>query len=182
MKRMILAGSALLFVFGAQNARAQEKAEPAPTKAVDLYPNDMGPAEIDVSAYPKALRQTYSVMAFKCAACHTVARIINSQFLELSAEEIAKAKTEDPELFKDKNLTLVEDKIWSRYVKRMMAKPGCPVKGEDGKKIWEFLVHDSKVRKTGENGKGFRAERAKLLKDFKASHPAGYEKIFGTAK
>lgn len=149
------------------------------TKTSDLYPNDMGPDSIDVSSYPPELKKTYSTFKFKCAACHTIARPINSQFLELSAEEQSKWKKEDPGLFKDKKLVQVEDRIWNRYVKRMMAKPGCPVKGEDGKKIWEFLVHDSKVRKTGPNAKAWRAHRKKLLDDFKKENHEGYERLFG---
>ncbi|OGR84977.1 MAG: hypothetical protein A2901_06980 [Elusimicrobia bacterium RIFCSPLOWO2_01_FULL_54_10] len=149
------------------------------TKVSDLYPNDMGPAEIDVSSYPNELKQNYKVFKFKCAACHTIARPINSQFLELSQDEQKKEKAANPELFKDKKLAHVEDKIWNRYVKRMMTKPGCPVKGEDGKKIWEFLAYDSKVRKTGANAKSWIAHRKKLLADFKKSNHEAYEKLFG---
>jgi hypothetical protein len=36
---------------------------------------------------------------------------------------------------------------WSRYVKRMMRKPGSGIDSADGKKIFEFLVYDSSVRK-----------------------------------
>ncbi len=79
---------------GAESAKheAAEKEPASVTKATGFYPNDMGPAEIDVSGYPKEMRQSYKVFAFKCAACHTIARPINSQFLELSEEEIKKAK------------------------------------------------------------------------------------------
>ena len=152
----------------------KEKAEASLTKVSDLYPNDMGPAEIDVEAYPKKHRQAYRTFAFKCAACHTIARPINSEFLELTAAEIAKAKTDDPELFKDKKLTMIDETIWNRYVKRMMSKAGCPVKKEDGRPIWEFLAYDSRIRKTGENGKEFRKMRAKLLHEFKEKHPDTY--------
>jgi len=161
--------------------KEHEEKEAVPTKASDLYPNDLGPAEIDVSSYPKEMRQNYKVFAFKCQACHTIARPINSQFLELSAEESAKAKKEDPELFKNDLLIHIEDKMWNRYVKRMMSKPGCPVKGDDGKKIWEFLVYDSKARKTGANGKAFRAQRAHLLHEMKEHYGDAYKKLFGDA-
>ena len=36
---------------------------------------------------------------------------------------------------------------WSRYVKRMMHKPGSGISAAEGKKIYEFLVYDSSVRK-----------------------------------
>jgi len=36
---------------------------------------------------------------------------------------------------------------WSRYIKRMMHKPGSGISNADGKKIYDFLVYDSSVRK-----------------------------------
>ena len=160
----------------------KETGDASLTKVSDLYPNDMGPAEIDVSAYPKEHQKAYRTFTFKCAACHTIARPINSQFLELTEEEMAKARKDDAEIFLDKNITMPDALIWNRYVKRMMSKAGCPVKKEDGRPIWEFLVYDSKVRKTGENGKEFRKMRANLLSDFKKNHPDGYSKLFAPAK
>lgn len=163
-----------------KKAAAPKTETPASATAVsDLYPNDMGPAEVEVSEYPKPIREGYKLMVFKCAACHTPARPINSQFLELSAEEETQFKKDNPEIHKDKRLVHIEDKIWNRYVKRMMTKPGCPVKGEDGKKIWEFLVHDSKVRKSGANAKAWAKHRAKLLHEFAEHHPDAYKKLFG---
>lgn len=170
--------AALLCAFGGFRASA---ADPAPVKDTSLFPNDFGSPEIDVSEYPKPMREAYHLMTFKCAACHTVARPINAQYLELTPEEEAKARKEDPEVFQDDKVTHVENKVWARFVKRMMAKPGCPVKNEDGKKIYEFLVFDAKIRKMGETGKAFRAGRAKLVADFKAKHPDAYAKVFGPA-
>jgi hypothetical protein len=168
-------------------AVAETPAAPAPSTAaapgsltqnVGLYPNDFGPGEIDVSDYTPQMKKNYKVFAFKCAACHTIARPINSQFIELNAEEQAALKKEAPVLFTDKRIGLVEDKIWNRYVKRMMSKPGCPVKGEDGKQIWEFLVFDSKLRKTGTNTKAWIEHRTKLVADFKRDYLEAYEKVF----
>jgi hypothetical protein len=181
-KRMIVAVvAALALSQGWAEEKGGKKADvPESSTAVsDLYPNDMGPAEIDVSGYPKNIREGYKLMTFKCAACHTAARPINSQFVEVSAEEEAAFKKEYPEIYKDKRLIHIEDKIWNRYVKRMMSKPGCPVKGDDGRKIWEFLVHDSRVRKTGENAKAWAKHRAKLLHEFEEHHKDAYRKLFG---
>jgi hypothetical protein len=36
---------------------------------------------------------------------------------------------------------------WSRYIKRMMHKPGSGISSAEGKKIYEFLTYDSSVRK-----------------------------------
>lgn len=175
---------ATLMVFAVPRGFAEEKKgeEGSPTTASDLYPNDFGPDSVDVSGYPKDLQQNYKVFKFKCATCHTIARPINSQFLELSAAEQKKEQKLNPDLFKDKKIAHVEDAIWNRYVKRMMVKPGCPVKGEDGKKIWEFLAYDSRLRKTGPNAKSWIEHRKKLLADFKAKHHEAYEKIFGDEK
>ena len=62
-----------------------------------LFPNDLGPNTIDVSSYPKEYQETYKVFQFKCAACHTIARPINSQYVELSDAEQAAMKASCPE-------------------------------------------------------------------------------------
>jgi len=165
------------FALPVHGAEAEPKSG---TTNTGFYPNDLGPDEIDVSSYPKEMRQAYKVFAFKCAACHTIARPINSQFLELTEAEIKKAKVDEPELFKDEKVTKVDAGIWNRYVKRMMAKPGCPV-GKDGKQIFEFLAYDSRARKTGANGKEWREQRGKLLKEFKEKYPDSFKTVFPDA-
>ena len=92
----------------------------AATKA-KILEFDKGPASIDVSAYPAGIRKNYAVFREKCTLCHTLARPINSDF------------------------ALPDE--WSRYVKRMMYKPGSLISPANGKKIYEFLVYDSSVRK-----------------------------------
>lgn len=82
---------------------------------------DKGPATIDVSKYPPEMQENYKVFSKKCSQCHTLARPINCDF------------------------ALEED--WSRYVKRMMYKPNSGINSADAKKIYEFLVYDSKTRK-----------------------------------
>jgi hypothetical protein len=189
MKRAVIWTLAAVSVWSAARGFAEEKKEkaekneaPASATAVsDLYPNDMGDAELDVSAYPKNIREGYKLLVFKCAACHTAARPLNSQFIELTKDEEAQYKKENPEAYKDQRLAHIEPEMWKRYVKRMMSKPGCPVKGEDGKKIWEFLVFDSKARKTGANAKAWIKHRKHLLHEFSEHHPDAYKKIFGDA-
>jgi len=82
---------------------------------------DKGPAKIDVSKYPKEIRDTYKLFSDKCGKCHTLARPINCEFV-------------------------LEDE-WERYVKRMMNKAGTFISADEGKQIYEFLVYDSKTRK-----------------------------------
>ena len=82
---------------------------------------DSGPATINISKYPAQIQQNYAVFSQKCAQCHKLSRPINSDFV------------------------LPEE--WSRYVHRMVNKPGSGIGGGDGKKIYDFLVYDSSVRK-----------------------------------
>ena len=57
----------------------------------------------------------------KCSQCHKLSRPINSDY------------------------ALPDE--WSRYIKRMMYKPGSGISSAEGKKIFEFLVYDSSIRK-----------------------------------
>jgi hypothetical protein len=112
-----LAGFALL---GTNVIRAADDEIDAATKA-RIAEFDKGPAKIDVSAYPPSIQKNYEVFCEKCTLCHTLARPINSDF------------------------ALPEE--WSRYVKRMMHKPGSNITQASAKKIYEFLAYDSSVRK-----------------------------------
>jgi hypothetical protein len=82
---------------------------------------DKGPATINVSKYPAAVQQEYAVFSQKCTQCHRPSRPINSDFV-------------------------LPDE-WSRYIHRMMSKPGSGIDGGSGAKIYDFLVYDSSVRK-----------------------------------
>ncbi len=82
---------------------------------------DKGPATIDVSKYPAEIQDDYKLFAKKCTHCHTLARPINCDF------------------------ALPDE--WSRYVKRMMRKPDSQIAADEAKKIYDFLVYDSKTRK-----------------------------------
>ena len=92
----------------------------AATKArIEQY--DKGPATINVSNYPEKLQDYYQVFSQKCSQCHKLSRPINSDY--------------------------VLPEQWSRYIKRMMYKPGSNISRSDAKKIYDFLVYDSSVRK-----------------------------------
>ena len=82
---------------------------------------DKGPATVNVSKYPAAIQQDYEIFAQKCVQCHRLSRPINSDFV-------------------------LPDE-WSRYIHRMMSKPGSGIDGGSGAKIYDFLVYDSSVRK-----------------------------------
>ena len=100
--------------------RAADDSIDAATKA-RIAQYDKGPATIDVSHYPAAIQKDYNLFHKRCTLCHTLARPINSDF------------------------SLPDE--WSRYVKRMMHKPGSEINPAVAKKIYTFLVYDSSVRK-----------------------------------
>jgi len=100
-------------------ARAEDQLDPETKARVDRF--EKGPATIDVSKYPDGIKDNYEVFSTKCTQCHKLNRPINSDYA-----------TPDE---------------WSRYIKRMMHKPGSGISSADGKKIYEFLVYDSSVRK-----------------------------------
>ena len=100
--------------------RAADEPLDAETKArVERF--EKGPATVNVSKYPDGIKENYEVFSAKCSQCHKLSRPINSDY------------------------ALPEE--WSRYIKRMMRKPGSGISAGDGKKIFDFLAYDSSVRK-----------------------------------
>jgi hypothetical protein len=114
----IFLGLGALALMGTGFALAQ--ALDAATQArIDRF--EKGPATINVSKYPAGIQENYTVFTQKCSQCHKLSRPINSDY------------------------ALPDE--WSRYIHRMMNKPGSGIGAGDGKKIYEFLVYDSSVRK-----------------------------------
>jgi len=91
------------------------------------FPQDKGPAKIDVSAYPAAQQDGYKLFMEKCAKCHTIARAIN---------------------------TTMSRREWEHYVKLMMQNPKSGINEHDGKIIFDFLTYDQATRKD-KNPAGF---------------------------
>jgi hypothetical protein len=142
---------AVLALSGAGVARAADQLD-AETKArVERF--EKGAATINVSKYPQGIQDDYVVFAQKCTQCHKLSRPINSDYA-----------TPDE---------------WSRYVKRMMHKPGSGIAGDDGNKIYDFLVYDSSVRKKAmldqKLAKATPAEKADAEAKIKEVH-AKYDK------
>ena len=167
--------------------QAKSAAELEKEKALkNPYANDLGPAEINLTGYPESLKEGYKFLAAKCSKCHPSSRPINSEFVEPEGKNPAERKTsleklkkENPDVFKEKNVWKVDANMWERYVKRMMAKPGCEISRAEGKKIWEFLVYDSSRRKLGKNKEAWAKQRRGLLTQFKEKHPARYKELYG---
>jgi hypothetical protein len=142
---VLLLGVTALALLGAGVARAEDQLD-AETKArIDKY--EQGPATIDVSKYPQGIQDNYETFSQKCTQCHKLSRPINCDY------------------------ALPDE--WSRYVKRMMRKPGSGIDSADGKKIYEFLVYDSSVRK-----KAMLDDKlAKLSSDDKAAAEAKIKEV-----
>jgi mono/diheme cytochrome c family protein len=174
----------------ADNTASSAEAEKAKAMA-NPYANDLGPADIPkdlLATYPKEHQDAYkNVLLVKCAKCHTASRPLNSQFYEPDGKKeektakIAALKKSNPDMFKNPNVWQVEADIWQRYVRRMMAKPGCEITQAEGKAVWAFLVYDSERRKSGKNADQWKAQRTRLLEDFKKKFPARYKELYGKA-
>jgi hypothetical protein len=145
------------------------------------FPNDDGPAQVDVTAYPQEIQADYRIFARRCSQCHTLARAINSQNLQLSPDEQKAAKLAEPDIFKDEKIWRISEVTWTGYVGKMFGKPGSIIRTRPAEldQIIEFLVYDSKARKTGAQRAAWRAQRQKLLDDFRETHPARYRQLFG---
>ena len=176
---------ALVFSIGALAAAESALTggkENAEIPAEASYANDLGPDTVDVSSYPAIFQKVYKGAFQKCAKCHSLARPLNSQFLELSKKEIRRIGKETPELLEDSSVLKIDSAIWKRYVKRMMAKPGCDIKSKEGKAIWEFLVFDGKERKAGKNLEKWLRHRRKLLEEFREKYPERYKENYGVSE
>lgn len=125
--------------------RAEEELDAA-TKA-RIAELEKGPSTIDVSKYPEGIRKNYEVFQQKCTLCHALSRPVNTDFV------------------------LPEE--WSRYVKRMMHKPGSMITANSAKKIYDFLVYDSSIRKKD----ALEAKLAKLTPEEKTAAEAKLKEV-----
>jgi len=143
--RIFLLGLAALVLLGTGVARAEDQLD-AETKArIDKY--EKGPATIDVSKYPQGIQDNYEIFSQKCTQCHKLSRPVNCDY------------------------ALPDE--WSRYVKRMMRKPGSGIDSASGLKIFEFLTYDSSVRKKAM----LNDKLAKLTPDDKAAAEAKIKEV-----
>ena len=181
MTVLALTGSA---VFAADTAFEAERKK----ALASPYANDFGPEKLtdaQLAAYPAEHVKAYKeVLLVKCAKCHSAARPLNSQFFEVPGKKEEKAANlvrlqgANKDMFKNPAVWQVENDIWQRYVKRMMAKPGCEISEPEGKAVYRFLVYDSEQRKSGKNAAVWKAHREKLLVDFKTKNPSRYKELY----
>lgn len=184
---MLAAAAALVGLTALPGARAAEMSEKEKALA-SPYPNDLGPGTLPddvIKSYPANIQAGYKLLLVRCAQCHQPNRPLNSRFVEPEGgvDDAAQQKNLDawkkssPEIFKDVTVWQPEVKIWNRYVKRMMNKPGCNIEKAEGKKIWEFLEYDGAHRKVGANAAKWAEHRKKLVEQFKAKYPKRYEEL-----
>lgn len=190
-----LLAAVLLGLSASAMAAPKSAAELEKEKAMaNPYPNDFGPDHLDAAQlkdYPPQIKAGYKLLLVRCAQCHSPARPLNSRFVEPHVgwdlppaqrgpkedAEIASLKKSHPEYFKDNAVWQIEDGVWARYVKRMMAKPGCKITPAEGKQIYQFLVYDGQNRKLGANAEKWKAHRMKLVEELKAKKPGRYEEL-----
>lgn len=189
-KKFLIGVLSALFLTAAATIKAEDADK---LKALaDPYANDLGPDTLEgfpwiaVKDYPKEAMEGYAALRDKCAKCHSAARPLNSQFIEPDGPKEGKAAKvkallAEPGVAQEPTVWMVEEGIWQRYVKRMMAKPGCGINSDEGKKIWAFLCYDSMRRKTGKAAASWKAHRTKLLKEFEAAHPDRHKALYKPA-
>jgi hypothetical protein len=143
-----------------------------------FFPNDFGRDSVNVSQYPPRMKRYYKLFLAKCSVCHTIARPLNAQFLELTPAEMQRAKEGQPDLFRaGTDVIQPGPKAWSHIVHRMMSKPGASISRRNGRKIWAFLVYDSTIRKTGKNLGPWESWRQNLLAHFERLYPKMYHRL-----
>jgi hypothetical protein len=89
-----------------------------------LFYSDLGPEQIDVSAYPIQQRRNYAVYARACSRCHSLARSISAPYTSRG--------------------------WWEFYMTGMRMRGGVagrPFSREEIKSVLDFLEYDSHVRK-----------------------------------
>lgn len=172
---------AMLGIFSWGLAAWAEKPDADKEKALaNPYANDLGPGEVSVEQYPKPIQEGYRLLLVKCAKCHAASRPLNAQFVEVKEADAKAVKAQIGPEAENEHLYKIDESVWKRYVKRMAAKPGCELtKVEDQKAIYGFLVHDSKVRKTGTAAAGWIAHRRSLLEQFKKKYPERFKELYG---
>jgi hypothetical protein len=117
---------------------------PAGEKEEVLFYSDLGPEQLDVSAYPAEQRQNYAVYARACSRCHGLARSLNAPYTSRG--------------------------WWEFYMTGMRVRgrvAGRPFSREEIQAVLDFLEYDARVRKV-ENAAAFDKSTAELKRRFNA--------------
>ena len=136
-------------------------------------PEDLGPAAIDVSAYPPEQQDVYKKIFLPAYAelRGGPARALNSPLIEIDAAGEAAERRAHPAIAADPSLALYTRGGWRGEVLRIKNRPpccgACPrLTRADAEKLWKFLAYDSLRRKTGAAAEGWAAQRRELIRRF----------------
>src|SRR4051812_10428241 len=110
--------AALILAGGRLAAQGPQDARPLDPKVIAW---DNGPDKVDISKYPAEMKARYKTMTEVCVKCHTLARVINCDFV-------------------------LEDE-WERYIKKMMRRSNRMITPDAAQEVFEFLLYDAKMRK-----------------------------------
>lgn len=137
---------ALLWGMALAGASAKNGGEFTAKELQSLYYADLGPPAIDVSGYPQDQKARYRLFSRVCSRCHTLARAVNAPMTSRTA--------------------------WELYVFGMRLRGrlggGAGFSGDEGRRIVDFLVYDSKARKI-DRAAQFEELTLKLQKRFAAT-------------
>ena len=140
-------------------------------------PEDLGPAEIDVSDYPEEYRNTYQKIflpAFK--RWGSAAHVLNSPIIEMDEATERTERAAHPQLFADSRIALPSRDGWKKYMQGLLNKPACcgacpTLTLEQARAVRSFLVYDSLRRKTGANTDAWIRHRRELVDRFETMQP-----------
>jgi len=76
---------------------------------------------INVSQYPPGIQEDYRLFSRKCSQCHNLSRPLNASYV-------------------------LPDE-WSSCLKRMTRRSRADISSAEEKKLYDFLVYDSSIRK-----------------------------------
>src|SRR5262249_45131153 len=71
----------LVIAAGAFTGQAMWTVEAQQPLAPRIAAADKGPSKIDISSYPPEMQKVYPLFTRKCGLCHSVARVINSDYV-----------------------------------------------------------------------------------------------------
>jgi hypothetical protein len=122
VKSFVITLFLVLFVFTGTNVVRSDDTNLDAAAQARIAKAEQGPSTIDVSKYPQKIQDIYTEnFSQKCMQCHRLSRPINSDFA-LPSE-------------------------WEAYVKKMTHKSGSNINNGEARKIIDFLIYDSSVRK-----------------------------------
>lgn len=185
MKPLRIAVLAVALFPGVLAAAPEAQTPPAQEGAAQAScPEDLGPSDIDVSAYPEEHQKTYRetflpVFGF----LGTTARMVNSPLVELDPALEAAETRLHPDLFSDPLVARATRDGWKREIAAVHRRPpccgACPVLTLDqARALWRFMVYDSLARKTGVNAEKWIAHRRALVERFRRMHPGRTETLY----